>query len=355
VISRIYAWPEIVAAAGALQALLEVLMRSFIAFALLLLFVAVCTIFSQLAHGATGSALGPDVRLLSPIQYHQLTVFPVVRSARGVDGQYLTLTEGVQKKLVTVSEDPAGASVNRVQVQNQSDRPLLLLGGEVILGGQQDRILGKDTVVPAHEKLAVEVFCVEHGRWSGQHNFSAARGLADSKIRVRAKFKSDQQAVWSEVAKKNSTLAAAPSTGTYRNLAVGPEGEKAKKPYRDHLTTELEKVKEQKELVGLVAAVNGRITSVDVFASPSLFAAYRDKLLDSIVMSAVDVTEAPKAKPATQADVYDFVADAEAAPAKEILKTKSGRTVNKAGKGVLNSTVESDDKKPIYKSYQRDE
>jgi hypothetical protein len=242
-----------------------------------------------------------------------------------------------------------------VHVSNDSTRPLLLLGGEVILGGQQDRILGQDTVVPAHEKMVVEVFCVEHGRWSGQREFSAANGFADSKLRVRAKYKSDQQAVWAEVAKKNATLAAKPSTGTYRNLAVGAEGDKAKKPFRDRLTSELGKLTEGKELIGLVAAVNGRVTSVDVFANPSLFAAYRDKLVDSIVMSAVDVPEQPKAPPASAADVDKFVEQAEAAAPKETSKTKSGRTVTKSGKGVLNSTVESDDKKPIYKSYQLDE
>jgi len=203
--------------------------------------------------------------------------------------------------------------------------------------------------------MIVEVFCVEHGRWNGQREFSAARGFADTKIRVRAKYKSDQQAVWNEVAQKNANLKTAPSTGTYRNLAVGAEGEKAKKPYRDHLTSELGKLKEQKELVGLVAAINGRVTSVDVFDSPSLFAAYKDKLLDSIVMSAVDVPVASAAKPATAAEVEAFVQKAEESAPKEILKNKAGRTVTKAGKGVLSSTVESDDKKPIYKSYQFDE
>ncbi len=332
-------------------------MRSFFLVTLVLLIVAFLTCLSELARAAPGDALGADAQLLPPIQFRQLAVFPVVRKVASAksDTQYLTLSEGVQKKLVKVSEDGAGGNVNQVQVANQSDRPLLLLGGEVILGGQQDRILGKDTVVPAHEHMAVQVFCVEHGRWNGQREFSSAGGFADGKLRVRAKFKSDQQAVWAEVAKKNSALNVSPSTGTYRNLAVGAEGEKAKKPYRDHLAAELGKLAEQKNLVGLVAAVNGRIISVDIFANPSLFAAYRDKLMDSIVMGAVDVKEEPKAKPATNADINKFVDGAAAAPGKEILKTKSGRTIEKSGKGVLSSTLESDDKKPIYQSYQLDE
>ena len=288
---------------------------------------------SRLAAPAGG--LGPDARLLAPILFHQLTVFPVVRKS-GADAKsanYLSLSDGVRQKLVTVSEAPGGGEVNRVHVENQSDRPLLLLGGEVILGGQQDRILGQDTVIPAHEKMMVEVFCVEHGRWSGQREFSAANGFADGKLRVRAKFKSDQQAVWAEVAKKNATLAAKPSTGTYRNLAVGAEGDKAKKPFRDHLTTELGKLAEGKDLIGLVAAVNGRVTSVDVFANPSLFAAYRDKLVDSIVMSAVDVQEQPKAPPATAADVNQFVDQAEARRAQRDDQNQIGPHRDQGGQG----------------------
>jgi hypothetical protein len=322
----------------------------------LVMAVAFVSFLTTLAYATPPAGLGADAKLLQPIQYRQLAVFPVVKKAAGaVSANYLTLSEGVQKKLVMVTEHGRGGSVNRVQVENKSDRSLLLLGGEILLGGQQDRILGKDTVVPAREKMIVEVYCVEHGRWNGGQNFSAARGFADSKIRVRAKFKSNQQAVWDEVAKKNKALKADPSTGTYRNLAVGDEGEKAKKPYRDHVAAELAKLKEKGELVGLVSAVNGRVTSVDVFDNPSLFAAYRDKLLDAIVMSAVDVPEAPAAKPATSADVDAFVMEADQAAPLEVLKTKAARTVNKSGKGVLNSTLEADGAKPIYKSYHRDE
>jgi hypothetical protein len=46
---------------------------------------------------------------------------------------------------------------------------------------------------------------------------------------------------------------------------------------------------------------------------------------------------------------------AEAAPPSPVAETKAGSTISKSGKGVLNSTVLSPDKKPVYKSYQRDE
>src|SRR5262249_22865542 len=152
-----------------------------------------------------GIGLGAGQKMLAPITFRQLTVFPIIQTAVAVDHtQYLTLTEGVKKKLVTVSELGDGGNVNALNVHNRSDRTLLILGGEVVLGGQQDRILGQDTLIPPREQMKVQVFCVEHGRWSGGRQFNAAEGMADTKIRMRAKYAGDQAQVWAEVAKKNA-------------------------------------------------------------------------------------------------------------------------------------------------------
>ena len=196
---------------------------------------ALCALAAVSRAGADeGLGLEPGQKLLSPISLRQLALFPIVQTAVAVDKtQYLTLSEGLKQKVVTVSELAGGGSVNTLLVTNKSLKPLLILGGEVVLGGQQDRILGQDTIVPSHEELRVQVFCVEHGRWSGGRSFSAAQGMADTKMRVRAKYRADQSQVWAEVAKKNAAHGAAPSTGTYRNLATGDEGKKALDPYRD--------------------------------------------------------------------------------------------------------------------------
>ena len=249
---------------------------------------AVLALFG-VARGAVadeGLGLSPGQKLLSPITYRQLALFPIVQTALATDKtQYLTLTEGLKGKVVTVAELGGGGSVNTLLVTNKSLKPLLILGGEVVLGGQQDRILGQDTIVPAHEEMRVQVFCVEHGRWSGGRQFSAAQGMADTKMRVRAKYRADQSQVWAEVAKKNSMHGAAPSTGTYRNLATGDEGKKALDPYRTAIGGALGKLAEKDKVVGVVAAVNGRVTSVELFAKPELFAAYRDKLIESSSLS----------------------------------------------------------------------
>ena len=321
---------------------------------------AAVMMFSALAPlaAAQGSAfaLAPGTKVLAPIQFRQLAVFPVVEQTTQVDTQkYVTLAEGMAGKKIAVTEAKQGAQVNRVTVANHSERPLLLLGGEVILGGQQDRIIGKDTVVPPREEMTVEVFCVEHGRWQGRKDFQASGGMADVKVRERAKYAGDQSGVWQEVAKKNATLGAKPSTGTYRQVSAGPEGEKAIKPYREAIAAALGKLPESKHLVGVIAAINGRVVSVDVFGSPTLFASYRDKLLDSLFVSAADQPVKPAAKAPAPAEIKAFLQTADDAPASEVARSKGSRTVENKGKGVVRSKVEVDGKpgdRPVYESYQ---
>ena len=242
------------------------------------------------------AALPPGTRLLDAISYRQVTILPIVRTAETPAGDYLTLRQGLAEKLVTLTEH---GDVNSVIVQNRSTKALLLVGGEMIVGGQQDRILGQDVLVPPGKTQTVGVFCVEHGRWSGARQFGAAGGMVDAKVRARAKNAHDQHQVWEEVAHKTSQAGASSATGTYR--AIGESKEQAIRPYREELLRQLDALPEAKQAVGLAAAVNGRIVSVDAFAAPQLFAQYRERILDSAIVGALGVAEdrgAPKVSPA---------------------------------------------------------
>src|SRR5262249_9447907 len=120
--------------------------------------------------------LDPSTNVLAPIQYKHLAVFPVVKKGGAAQARadYLTLAEGLKSKQVRVTEHTGGGQVNRVRIDNRSQRPLLVLGGEVILGGQQDRVIGKDTIVPPGQQVSMDVFCVERGRWKGGSEFTGA-------------------------------------------------------------------------------------------------------------------------------------------------------------------------------------
>src|SRR5438552_17242363 len=93
-----------------------------------------------------------------------------------------------------------GASVNQLVLINRSKRPLLLLAGELVSGGKQDRIIGKDRLVPAgSEPLPLDVFCVEQGRWSSGANCTDAKTIVHPSVREQATFRKDEGEAWSAV------------------------------------------------------------------------------------------------------------------------------------------------------------
>src|SRR5712672_5018 len=158
-----------------------------------------------------------DWRVLDPVVYENIAIFPVVSGSSQDTSSFLTLEEGLASGEVIVSERgaagmvrdrgvvrppqyDASASVNQLVLINRSKRPLLLLAGELVSGGKQDRIIGKDRIVPAgSEPLPLDVFCVEHGRWSSGANFTDAKTIVHPSVREQAAVQQDQIRVWSAV------------------------------------------------------------------------------------------------------------------------------------------------------------
>src|SRR6267154_41963 len=167
--------------------------------------------------------------LLDPIRSGNLTVFPVVANKSFDTGQFLTLDEGIRSGEVVVTEagqaqglirrrpgthsmpyQVRDAEVNQLVLVNNSKRPLLLLAGEIVTGGKQDRVIGKDRIVPAEsEPVDLGVFCVEPGRWVAKSvNFGALGGnMAAPSVRMRAMKDKDQQQVWNSVQSAQASIA----------------------------------------------------------------------------------------------------------------------------------------------------
>ena len=248
---------------------------------------------------ATSARAEDGTTILDPISYGKVTVFPIVRTGAHTPAQdVMTLAAGFESKLVTVTER---GDVNSVAVENRAKKPLLLVGGEMILGGRQDRIIGQDQLVPPQSTAIVRVFCVEHGRWSGGQHFGSAGGIVDVKVRARAKLRGDQQQVWDEVAKKAGAARAETPTGTYRAVSAK---EKPLKAYRDAIKPRLDA---QKDVVGYATAIDGKVVSVDVFGSPQLAAQYEDRILDAAAIEAEDGDNKPAAAAPTAKSVESFL------------------------------------------------
>lgn len=311
-----------------------------------LLIVAVVVVPCLLQAGEIQSASGYS--LLSPLRSGNLTVFPVVASKSYDTAEFLTLDEGLRSGDVVVTEaeqarglirrrpgDPAiihpgrGAEVNRLVLVNNSKRPLLLLAGEIVTGGKQDRVIGKDRLVPAEsDPVDLSVFCVEPGRWvaaNGKNEFANPPGvsngvLASPVVRSKAMAAKDQQQVWDSVRTSQQAMAlavesagAAPSvnaTTSYARVMDNDEVQKQVAAVAEPVQRNYESVIRQlrdKNAVGVVVAVNGEIVWADIFASTQLLQKYWPKLVRSYATEAV-VTRA-KAGEASLKDAQNFLDD----------------------------------------------
>ncbi len=218
--------------------------RLFVAVMALVIMAGMVSVDLRPVHaGEQPSASG--YKVLDPIGHGSLTVFPVVTSKSYATAEFLTLDEGLRSGEVVVTEYgnvrglmrrrpvPAvqrqSAEVNRLVLINNSKRPLLLLAGEIVTGGKQDRVIGKDRIVPPEsDPVDLGVFCVEPGRWVATSDHFATSGatyasgsgggvgagsgavhgtlMAQPSVRAKAMADKDQNQVWAEVRKQQASM-----------------------------------------------------------------------------------------------------------------------------------------------------
>jgi hypothetical protein len=311
------------------------------------------------AAGGPGEGESGPYRVLAPIESGDLILLPVVRAdgKSTMETPFITLDEGLKSGEVEVTEAgrarglvrPRGAGepqnsyrgdeVNTLVLVNHSKRPLLLLAGEVVTGGKQDRIVAKDRIVPADaDPIDLSVFCIEPGRWTeSSPEFGASdKSLAHSfmvqpAVRERAMVDRDQQQVWDSVHGTMSKMeaAAAPpasvsggsggvmydaappmalGTTSYAKMmedpAVEQKVDEAAAPVMKAREEVLAKLRDE-HAVGVVVAVRGQIVWADLFASTDLLARYWTKLVRSY--AAESLTEGENHAAPNVADAQHFL------------------------------------------------
>jgi len=272
-------------------------------------------------------------KVLSPIVRGNLAVFPVVADRSYDATQLLTLDEGIRSGQVTVTEagderglvrrldqrvpQRSGAEVNRLVLSNNSDRPLLLLAGEIVTGGKQDRVIGADRIVPPKSgPIDLGVFCVEPGRWVASSSSFGSMGvqMAQPSVRTPAMAEQNQSRVWENVGSSNARMAknlspadaaALPSTTSYAKVFASPPVARMVEQYggvegEQALLRELR----SKGAVGVVVAVDGQVVWSDVFASVDLLSRYWPKLFHSYVAEAMTNGKSGSALSLRDAELY---------------------------------------------------
>ena len=187
-----------------------------------------------------------------------------------------TLDEARKSGALLITERDQ-ATVPELVVENRGKTHVLLLAGEILIGGKQNRVLREDILLPPLSgPRPIGVFCVEHGRWNeGHRDFESKGSFAQPALRSKLMERPDQGRVWDSVARsaRAAEVPASP-TGSYQaiyedskvqaHLSEAERGLTSRAPAPAH---------------GAAVFAGTSLLGLDLFHAPSLFGREWPKLL----------------------------------------------------------------------------
>jgi len=298
-------------------------------------------------------AKAPEFTFSGPYTYQNLTIF-LVHGKDSLPGKkFLTLPEALEQKKIVVHET---RSVNELSVENISiDVDIFIQSGDVVKGGQQDRVLGYDLIVPPKSgKVPILSFCVEAGRWSQRGGESAGQfgssmhNASGKSLKLAVNLSRKQDEVWAKVKEAQDKLAknvgqSVQSKDSPTSLQLTLEDKKLLESLDGYVKAFAKMTEGKQDVIGYVTAVNGKIDGADIFGSPVLFAKAWPRLLKGCAVDALAEFDKDKkfAQP-TVGDVKKFLSEAEQGK-KESKKEVSPRCEVQTKEADKNLVIESRD------------
>jgi hypothetical protein len=268
-----------------------------------------------------------DYRVSGPYTHDNLTIFLIHGPDRVTGKNFLPLQEALAQKKVVVYETK---DVNELAIENRSAEDVYVQSGDIVKGGQQDRMMAVDLIVPPKSgRIRIAAFCVESGRWSGRGAeqvavFTSSADVASAKeIKLAAKVSNSQGEVWKNVTATQDKLSAnvgerVNSTVSDSSLQLAVENRKVQQSAESY-TNPLSRIVDGKnDVIGYVFAINGKLNSADIYASSTLFRKLWPKLLKASAIEAIaELRAGQKFESVTEESVRTFLSESEKGTASE--------------------------------------
>jgi hypothetical protein len=267
---------------------------------------------------------GGDQQLTGPFIHDNLAIFLITGEDRLKGRKFLMLADALAQKKFVIYETQ---QVNQLQMENLSPtEEVLILSGDILKGGQQDRIAQFDQIVPPRSgKLALTVFCVEHtaSRWrkpptEADRTFTSSPGqLCTTELRLASRRDMNQGAVWKNVAACQNSLSmnagkSVQAKESDSSLALSLQAKEVRTATERYLARLLPIVKGKQDVIGFAFAINGKVYGADVYGSPVLFQKVWPRLLNAAATEAfAELVKDKKFQHPTAADVKARLAKAD--------------------------------------------
>ena len=215
---------------------------------------------------------------------------------------YLTLRESLDADLVTISEVDLSGSVPELKVTNTSERFVLLLDGEELVGAKQNRVLNTSILLLNKSETIIPVSCTEGGRWDYRSavfaksgTFAPPRTVRSGKLRSVSDslrhgwgYSSDQGRVWHDIGRMHRAAGTSSPTGAMQDAY------RAKTRDLEAYSQALEIVPQQQ---GSLVLINGDVIGFDVVSRQSAYQTIHPQIITSYAMDALLETAVPVETP----------------------------------------------------------
>lgn len=238
--------------------------------------------------------LNVDIELLTPQVHENMAIIPL-KTQKNYNIDLLTLEKGIELGLVNVKECEH-SQVNTLIVENNAVTPLILIDGEEVVGGDQNRIVSETIIIAPESSMKIPVNCSEQGRWAYKKEFIHSDYIANYKTRrakeyAKRKNHSVQHTVWSSIHDVESDNSFASPTS-----ALSESYDNLRKNHNE-IVKSFEIVKGQN---GVLVIVDGEIKGFEVFLNSDIYKQFHEKIIKSYLidskleesMFAVNVDEA---------------------------------------------------------------
>ncbi|MEP6583375.1 MAG: DUF6569 family protein [Ginsengibacter sp.] len=279
--------------------------------------------------------------------YEKLRLYPVYANENFKTefrslGKYLTLQDAIAKNKVKITEKTNGGSVNDLTIENISADTIIIISGDIVKGGKQDRIIENDKLLkPKSGKQNLQVFCVESGRWTAGVSGRSSRYPSEDKaaefkgyynkgsmsLRKVVTKEKDQSKVWAKVDEINGANKTTTATKTYTALTNSAD---FNKKLSDYLLFFKNKFANEQNVIGVVIVSGNKVLGCDMFATHDLFSKQFESLLHSYATEAIINGKTAVAAPAIVKMYMDKLLNSESM--QEATLKEKGNSFSEKGK-----------------------
>lgn len=232
-------------------------------------------------------------------QFRNLKIIPIRAKGPGnrlrMNGtEIISLQQGLRTGMITISERGTASTenVHWLRLNNKTNKPVFVASGELLIGGRQDRMVTKDTLlIPAGKDQYIPVMCVEEGRWSEKEKRFIYGNYANPRLRKVLDQTKNQVRIWKEISNQLDTNKISSPTLAY----VAPHSDKKMVLYKDEYLKFFQNKFQNADstILGFVCISGNKIIGTDAFAGTNLFYNSSDALLQGYIEEAMRFGKTP--------------------------------------------------------------